>query len=222
MGLGFHYVCGVRNTSRILFLPAGCPITLAGGAESTPVNNQSSPEAESQCPDEELIRLIGRNESRALADIYDRYSRLVFSLALKTLCDRASAEEVVQEVFTKVWSRASEFDPARGTVLGWLVGIAHHQCIDELRRRSVRPMMAEHALVEKMSSNDLDPFASVAQTVARQDLLQALALIPQEQRLVIEYAFFQGLTQSQIAAHLHLPLGTIKTRLRLGMQKLKG
>lgn len=83
-------------------------------------------------------------------------------------------------------------------------------------------MMAEHALVEKMSSNDLDPFASVAQTVARQDLLQALALIPQEQRLVIEYAFFQGLTQSQIAAHLHLPLGTIKTRLRLGMQKLKG
>lgn len=177
--------------------------------------------APSQHTDEELIHLVSQNESFALAELYDRYSMLVYSFALKTFCDRATAEEIVQEVYTKVWRSASKFDPQRGTLLSWLVGITHHQCIDELRRRRIRPTLEDDASIEKTLTDDTDPYDPLMQTFKRQEVLHALELIPQEQRLVIESAFFQGLTQSEIATQLDLPLGTIKTRLRLGLQKLR-
>lgn len=191
------------------------------GAEARLVKEHKSSERDSQRSDEELIRLTAQNESWALAEIYDRYSRLVFSLAIKTLNDRPSAEEVVQEVFTKVWRYATDFDPQRGTVSSWLVGIAHHQCIDELRRRRIRPIAAEQTRVESLAADSSEPFDPAVQSVQHAEISSALEQIPTEQRLVIELAFYEGLTQQQIAARLKLPLGTVKSRIRLGMLKLK-
>src|SRR5919199_982223 len=99
-----------------------------------------SPVTEPTLTDEQLMRFVAQDESWALAELYDRYARLVFSLALKMLNDRASAEEIVQEVYAKLWRNAGAFSPNRGKFSSWLIGIAHHQCIDELRRRRVRPI----------------------------------------------------------------------------------
>lgn len=154
--------------------------------------------------------------------LYDRYARLVFSLALKILNDRVSAEEVVQEVFVKVWRRAEDYDSGRGKFSSWLSGIAHHQAIDELRRRRVRPSAAddEDAVAELPDTNAV-PFDAAAQSLEHQQIIKALQCIPIDQRRPIELAYFEGMTQQEISVALHEPLGTIKTRMRLGMQKLK-
>jgi RNA polymerase sigma-70 factor (ECF subfamily) len=172
--------------------------------------------------DEQLVELVARDESWALAELYDRYVRLVFSLAVKVLNDRSSAEEIVQEVFAKVWRGAGAFDADRGKFSSWLIGIAHHQCIDELRRRRVRPIsesLADSPVTELTSDND--PAQAAEQAFERGRIRRALAQIPAEQRVVIELAFFEGLTHREIAERSGDPLGTVKTRVRLGMQKLK-
>ncbi len=162
------------------------------------------------------------NESWALAELYDRYARLVFSLALKVLNDRASAEEMVQEVFAKVWRGAGDYTPERGKFSSWLIGITHHRCIDELRRRRVRPVTEstdEEPLLEL--AGDDDPAEAAFYSLERARVRRALSKIPTEQRVVIELAFFEGLTHQEIAQRCGEPLGTVKTRVRLGMQKLK-
>lgn len=172
--------------------------------------------------DEELVALVARDESWALTELYDRYVRLVFSMALRVLNDRASAEEIVQEVFSKVWRGSSAFDGRRGKFSSWLIGIAHHQCIDELRRRRVRPVgesLAESPAMD-LASDD-DPVQAAERSYERARIRRALAQIPGEQRFVIELAYFEGLTHQEIAARCQEPLGTVKTRVRLGMQKLK-
>jgi RNA polymerase sigma-70 factor, ECF subfamily len=172
--------------------------------------------------DEQLVALVARDESWALAELYDRYVRLVFSLALKMLNDRSSAEEVVQEVFAKVWRGASAFDSNRGKFSSWLIGIAHHQCIDELRRRRVRPLAES---IDDSPAAELpgeeDPIIAAELAFERERVRRALAEIPAEQRIAIEMAFFEGLTHREIADRSGDPLGTVKTRVRLGMQKLK-
>jgi RNA polymerase sigma-70 factor, ECF subfamily len=172
--------------------------------------------------DEQLVALVARDESWALAELYDRYVRLVFSLALKVLNDRAGAEEVVQEVFAKVWRGARAFDGKRGKFSSWLIGIAHHQCIDELRRRRVRPMSEsiDDSAAAELPGDD-DPAQAAEQAIERDRIRRALAMIPAEQRIAIELAFFEGLTHREIADRTGDPLGTVKTRVRLGMQKLK-
>ncbi len=172
--------------------------------------------------DEELIALVVHNESWALAELYDRYARLVFSLALKILNDRSSAEEMLQEVFAKVWRGARDFAPERGKFSSWLIGITQHQCIDELRRRRVRPVTAstDDAPLTELAGDD-DPAEAAAYSFERARVRDALAQIPTEQRVVIELAYFEGLTHQEIAARCREPLGTVKTRVRLGMQKLK-
>lgn len=172
--------------------------------------------------DAQLLTLIVRGENWALSEIYDRYSRLVFSIALKILDDRASAEEIVQQVFTKVWRSARDYRAERGKFSAWLTSIAHHQCIDELRRRRVRPMAQPGAeeLLGELASDD-DPAQAVQYTFERARVREALRQIPAEQRIVIELAFWGGLTQREIAVYCHSPLGTVKTRSRLGLQRLK-
>ncbi len=172
--------------------------------------------------DEELVALVARNESWALAELYDRYARLVFSLALQILNDRSAGEEIVQEVFAKVWRGAREYTQERGKFSSWLISIARHQCIDELRRRSVRPRpdsLDQEPFFELPGEDD--PAEAAAFSIQRQAVQAALAQIPAEQRLVIELAFFGGLTHQEIAARCGQPLGTVKTRMRLGMQKLR-
>ncbi|MBI3536234.1 MAG: sigma-70 family RNA polymerase sigma factor [Chloroflexi bacterium] len=173
--------------------------------------------------DVELILLVARNEAWALAEIYNRYARLVFSLAVRILNDRAGAEEVVQEVFVKVWRRARDYDVDRGKFSSWLSGIAHHHAIDELRRRRVRPSATQNDEEEAVNIPDDGPalLEIAIQSLEHRRIVDALKIIPLEQRRAIEMAYFEGYTQQEIANLLHQPLGTIKTRMRLGMQKLK-
>jgi RNA polymerase sigma-70 factor (ECF subfamily) len=172
--------------------------------------------------DAQLLALIVRGDNWALSEIYDRYSRLVFSLALRILNDRPSAEEIVQQVFTKVWRSARDYRVERGKFSTWVLTITHHQCIDELRRRRVRPIAqpGDEELLYQLPGDD-DPVQAVQYTFERARVREALQQLPAEQRIVIELAFWGGLTQREIAVYCHSPLGTIKTRSRLGMQRLK-
>lgn len=176
----------------------------------------------SSLKDDAVLEGIQKGDSAAMAVLYDRYARLVFSLALHILKDREAAEEVVQEVFVKVWRRSGDYAPEKGKLSAWIGGIAHHHAIDELRRRRIRPSATEDedAAAEVVDTGPV-PFDRAVQSIEHQQIAEALQCIPPEQRQPIELAYFEGLTQQEIADELHEPLGTVKTRMRLGMQKLK-
>ena len=172
--------------------------------------------------DETLMRRVVEQDVRALETLYHRYSRPIFSLALKILGDREVVEEVVQEVFLRLWTRAYGFDPQRGKLLSWLLTITHHRAVDELRRRRSQP--ETDGLQEQLAATeeaDSDPSRSFTQVEEREAVQRALAQLPESQRKPIEMAYYGGLTQVEIALALKEPLGTIKTRMRLGMQKLR-
>lgn len=173
--------------------------------------------------DEEIVVRLRAGESWAMSILYDRYARLVFSLALKILNDRGAAEETVQEVFVKVWKRSREFDRDRGKFSSWLTGIAHNHAIDELRRRRIRPSASEDEgdAMEGVVDEAPAPIDLAMQSLERRRIVEALKEIPVEQRRAIELAYFEGFTQHEISDKLGDPLGTVKTRMRLGMQKLK-
>lgn len=172
--------------------------------------------------DETLVRLVAAQDVRALEALYARYSRPIFSLALKILGDRELVEEVVQEVFLRLWTRAQGFDPQRGKLLSWLLTITHHRAVDELRRRrgqaEVAGLRDQQAAAEVA---DTDPSSSLDHVVERDAVQHALNQLPESQRKPIEMAYYGAMTQVEIALALHEPLGTIKTRMRLGMQKLR-
>jgi RNA polymerase sigma-70 factor (ECF subfamily) len=172
--------------------------------------------------DDQLIMALRHGEQWAMTALYDRYARLVFSLALRILNDRSAAEEAVQEVFVKVWRRCKDYDTQRGKFSSWLSGITHNHAIDELRRRRVRPSAAEDedAMAEVVSDGPA-PLELALQSLEHRRIVDALQAIPAEQRKPIEMAYFEGFTQQEISDRLKEPLGTIKTRMRLGMQKLK-
>jgi len=173
--------------------------------------------------DEALVRLLVLQDVRALETLYQRYSRPIFSLALKILGDREVVEEVVQEVFLRLWTRAQGYNAERGKLLSWLLTITHHRAIDELRRRRTQP--ETDGLQEQLAAAEQpegDPSASLAQVEEREAVQRALAQLPPAQRKPIEMAYYGGMTQVEIALALHEPLGTVKTRMRLGMQKLRG
>jgi RNA polymerase sigma-70 factor, ECF subfamily len=169
--------------------------------------------------DAHLLDLIGRGETWALSEIHARYARLVFSIALKTLNDLASAEEIVQQVFTQVWRHAQQYQQEQGKFSAWVGAITRHLCIDEFRRRRGHPGMDPRCWVS------LDEFAgkddSAGDLFEQAWIRSALQQIPVQERIVIELAFWAGMTHQEIALHCHSPLGTVKTRLRLGKQRLK-
>lgn len=173
--------------------------------------------------DERLIEAVANGDRSAFATLYDRYAPAVFGLALRTLRDREVAEEAVQEIFWRVWQRAKSFDRSR-SFAPWLFGIAHNYCIDELRRRRARPQSVyeddEHPILSAIP-DDADVSEAALQTEQRRIVGDALQQLPDEQRQALELAYFGGLTQQEIASRLGNPLGTIKTRMRLGLQKLR-
>lgn len=179
--------------------------------------------AEETIKDEQLIEAVAHGERRAFETLYDRYAPVVFGLALKMLGDREVAEEAVQEIFWRVWQRAKSFDPNRAFA-PWLFGIAHNYCIDELRRRRARPQPVyeddDHPVLSSIA-DDADVSEAALQSEQRRVVLNALRELPTEQRQALELAYFGGLTQQEIATRLGNPLGTIKTRMRLGLQKLR-
>jgi RNA polymerase sigma-70 factor (ECF subfamily) len=165
---------------------------------------------------------IAAGDSPSLMALYDRYNRLAFGLAYRILQNPSIAEEAVQDAFLQAWNRASTFDTSRGTnVRGWLMTIVHNRSID-IRRRDIdrKPQQVPIDDVEqKLSSPDAwrDVSANITQTVMR----EAVAALPDDQRRTIELAYFEGLSQSEIADREQTPLGTVKGRMRLGIRKLR-
>ena len=178
----------------------------------------------SHLDDETLLRQIAQQQPEALATLYDRYSRLVFSLALNALGNPNTAEEITQDVFMRVWDRASTYRADQGKVSTWLSRIARNRAIDVLRQQRVRP---EHHSVEwaEVPLAALPriggPEEEVALAMEQRRVREAVVQLPEEQREVLALAYFQGLSHSQIAEQVGQPLGTVKTRIRLGMGKLR-
>jgi RNA polymerase sigma-70 factor, ECF subfamily len=186
--------------------------TLSSATESAPL-------------DEALLARIEAGDNSALELLYERYASAVYGLALRMLGASQAAEEVVQDTFWRVWRRSATFQPGRGQVAPWLLGIAHNLCIDELRRRRARGQMVFDTDEQPVLRDRPDAGLAVDEEVwvreRRQVIVQALGQLPPEQRRVIELAFFSGLSQREIAEQTGDPLGTIKTRVRLGLRKLK-
>jgi RNA polymerase sigma-70 factor, ECF subfamily len=181
--------------------------------------------AYSELEDAALVALMATQDSRALETLYERHARIVFSFALRIVGDPASAEEIVQEAFFRSWQQATRFTEGRGTYVTWLLSITHNLAIDEIRKRQRRPQRADSADPVLLLTNLNDPGLSVEDRAMqgswRDEIEAALKAIPESQREPIELAYFSGLTQREIADHLGEPLGTIKTRMRLGMRKLR-
>ncbi len=178
----------------------------------------------SRYDDEELISLIAQLQQEALTQLYERYQRVVFSLALAIVNDPATAEEITLDVFVRIWQKAATYRADQAKVSTWLTHIARNHAIDVLRYRTAR--LDHHALNwEDVSfqgkSLQEDPQESVELSLRRKRVHAALAQLPPDQREAMLLAYFGGYTQRQIAEALDQPLGTIKTRLRLAMQKLR-
>ena len=172
--------------------------------------------------DEELLALIVRRESAAIGALYDRYGRLVFTIALRITGDRETAEEVTQDAFQNVWQSAGGFQASSGSFSSWLMGIARHRAIDATRSRRFRARIREEELSFEHPTDDANsPENQANARLLRETVYAALSELPLAQRQAIELAYYGGLTRSEIAERLGEPLGTVKTRLRLGMQKLK-
>ena len=169
--------------------------------------------------------MAAAGDGRALEELYDRYARIVMSFATRMLSEPAAAEELTQEVFFRAWKRAHAYSSARGTFVTWLLSITHNMAIDELRKRRRRPQRADIEDPVARLANVVDGDRSVEEHAwlgsLRDEVRAALAVLPEAQRQPIELAYYQGFTQREVAGILDVPLGTIKTRMRLGMRKLR-
>ena len=175
--------------------------------------------------DAELVAALATDEVTALEQLYDRYSALVYSIALRVLRDHTLAEDVTQEVFLRLWRQPASFDPGRGRFISWISSVARNRALDELRkvtrRRGAEDQTEEAVLDLPGEARGEDPQAELELSEERARVRAAMAELPPAQRQVIELAYFSGLTQMEIAERTGDPLGTIKTRIRLGMRKLR-
>ncbi len=173
--------------------------------------------------DQELAAEISERNIDAFTALYDRYGRRVFGLAARMLNDSASSEEVTQDVFLRVWRRAQSYTPTKGKFTTWLFRIAHNRTIDELRKRRRdrnrhSSDIAEHYDLE---SNEISPSEAVVSNSEYAQVRAAIHMLPPPQRRVVELSYFKGYTQTEIAAKTGQPLGTVKTRMRLALIKLR-
>jgi RNA polymerase sigma-70 factor (ECF subfamily) len=164
-----------------------------------------------------LARLAQR-DAAALSELYAAHSRMMFGVICRIVGDRTEAEEVLQEAFVQAWTRAVTYNPALGSPVGWLVGIARNRAIDRIRANAVRVRVID-ALEEPSPVPTPEGTAAVGER--QRAVRRALAQLPADQRELIEQAYFLGLTQSELAARHRLPLGTVKTRMRAGLQALR-
>jgi RNA polymerase sigma-70 factor, ECF subfamily len=164
-----------------------------------------------------LLSRIGQKDEEALSALYDRYSGLVFSEAMRILRDTGAAEEILQDLFYQVWRTAERFDPARGSLAGWLVVAARNRAISKLRRKSGK----SQELDEKAVSLKIDVESQAAQSLLLDKVRTVMGNLPQNQREALECAYFEGMSHTEIAEKTGQPLGTVKTRIRSAMEALK-
>jgi RNA polymerase sigma-70 factor (ECF subfamily) len=182
--------------------------------------------ANQELEDERLAKQVADGDAVALEKLYDRYGQPVYSLALRITRDPETAEELTQEVFVRLWRYAATFDPARGRFSGWLLGIAHNLSLNEVRRWQSRPQKADlPGDDEERAYDPVDESADSAEAawlnIRREAIIGAIKQLPEAQQRAIELAFFGGYTHLEIANMSGDPLGTIKSRIRIGMQRLK-
>lgn len=182
----------------------------------------SGPSAAGGLADEELMQFVRRADPRAFELIYDRHAAAAFSLAYRMCGSAAAAEDVTQEAFLAVWRGGGRYDQTRGSVRTWVLGIVHNRAIDALRRSEVRSrrQTGDEGLADRLEA----PERTEAEAARRQEAASLRGLIeqlPDEQSRVIELAYFGGFTSTEIARMLDAPLGTVKGRMRLALQKLR-
>jgi RNA polymerase sigma-70 factor (ECF subfamily) len=168
-----------------------------------------------------LIQQVAKQDREAFSHLYDRFSTLVFTLAMRMLKARSDAEDLLQEVFVQVWRQAQGYSKERGSPEAWIINITRSRAIDKIR--SIRRMEKSFILTDdpaRAESGD-NVESSAAESEAKLAVNSALANLPDAQRRVLELAYFDGLTQTEIATRLAEPLGTVKTRMRTGIQRLR-
>jgi RNA polymerase sigma-70 factor (ECF subfamily) len=178
----------------------------------------------SKFDDQTLMKLIAQAQEDALRELYDRYNRLVYSMAVNAVGQNTLAEEITQDVFLRIWNKAETYSPKKGKVITWVSSITRYRAIDAIRSQQVRPEGHTVAWDIEGSLDNPDPLnveERVETTQRQQRVRHAVAQLPEEQRQALAYAYFQGYTHREIAEVLGEPLGTIKTRIRLAIQKLR-
>lgn len=177
------------------------------------------------CSEEDLLQEIVRGTEQALETLYQRHAGQLFAIALNLTRDNQVAEEVIQDVFVRVWRLADRYDPSRGGVFTWLLVMTRNRCIDHLRTKGMRSAQWEYQGGNLSESELVDTGPGVQEQVEsrleRQHLLQVMASLPEEQRFLLEAAFFEGWSHRQLAEQHGLPLGTVKSRLRRGIERLR-
>ena len=180
--------------------------------------------------DQELLQRIATRDESALAALYDQHSALAYGVILRILRSPSDAEDVLQETFVRVWSRAESYDPRLGTAAAWLVRIARNRAIDRLRARAVRKDLAVEPAIGRDGEPAPPPEPATHETpetvvhgaATTRALRAAMALLPEGQRALIDAAFFEGYTHPELAARFGVPLGTVKTRIRTGLMAMRG
>jgi RNA polymerase sigma-70 factor (ECF subfamily) len=178
---------------------------------------------QSSSTDNDLLRRIAAGDGDALTRLFDLHSPVALGLLVRILGDRAEAEEVLQEVFLQVWTQADRYDASRSSARGWLLMLARSRALDRLRRREARRRREEESAEEAAHLSLVEPEGMGRLEAAERQsrVSSALRLLSPEQRHCIELAFYEGLTHTQIAERLQAPLGTVKSRILLGMGKLR-
>jgi RNA polymerase sigma-70 factor (ECF subfamily) len=175
--------------------------------------------------DPNLLALVAKGDQQAFSQLYDHSSTLLFTLAVRILENREEAAELLQDVYLEVWRKVSRYDVGRGTPVAWLVTLTKSRAIDRLRARAARGYRATNSLEAGTAAQVADPSPSPLETQANQELRlavgAAVAGLPQAQQQAIELAYYEGLSHTEIAQRLNQPLGTVKTRIKLGMSKLR-
>ena len=194
-------------------------VSFLGIEPLTPMSTTPSP---ASYQDAELMRKVAQGDKSAFGYLFDRYSQLALNLAWRVLNEKQEAEDVVQEVFMHLWRNASSYDRQRGNLSTWIVMIARSRSIDKLRSRKARHFFDSNSEgVESLSEQLSDPSNNLKNLENRLLVRKAFGSLPVEQRIAIEMAYYEGMSQSEIADALREPLGTIKTRIRSGLIKLK-
>ena len=173
----------------------------------------------------ELMKRIQAHDADALEELYELYHRLLFGLVLSIVKKREEAEDMLQEIFVKIWNKAESFDPERGNAYSWIVTLARNQAIDRIRSKGYKTQKKQsvsiHQPLFSLEGDKYDPMETTIFSDRAELVKKALDQIPEAQSEVIKIAYYRGMTQREIANYLDIPLGTVKTRTRQGMMKLK-